>query len=127
MSLTYPSVDSETAFSETSQKRERPPITEEEDRPFDDAGSTRSGSCGDSPAISRIEEEEQKHKHKVEDYKNIVGGVLLAVCFLIIVCFSLIDMERHVESNLFTGAFEFAKTIATAVIGYLFATNVKGA
>lgn len=104
-------------------KRERPIITETEDRPLDE--NFNGAENGGPPLIKRIEEKEQEHKHKVEDYKNIVGGILLTVCFLIIIGFSAADAYFKIESVLFSGAFEFAKTIATAVIGYLFAANTK--
>lgn len=102
---------------------EKPIITGEIDLPFPDL----SVSAQDEDLANEVElkAREQKHKHKVEDYKNVVGGILLAVCFLVIITFSLMDALIHIESTLFTGAFEFAKTIATAVIGYLFASNAK--
>lgn len=129
MNSTAPPVDTDkppNASEALPSRRERPPITEGEDRPFDECcDASESFSNGDSPQIKTIEEKELDHKHKVEDYKNIVGGTLLIVCFLIIVCFALMDAQSEITSTLFTGAFEFAKTIATAVIGYLFATNIK--
>lgn len=108
---------------ETPSKRDRPIITEGEDRPFDE----QEEENGDSYQIKTIEEKEQEHKHKVEDYKNTMGGIILVACFLLILVFSLLDAfcEQKLDSTLFSSAFEFAKTIATAVIGYLFATNVK--
>lgn len=106
-------------------RRQRPVITEEEDRPFEEEVPSCQGLAqrGDVPTVTRIEEREQRHKHKVEDYKNIVGGIILGVCFMIIVGFALADAFWKIDSDLFAGAFEFAKTIATAVIGYLFASN----
>lgn len=118
-----PPPDSETAAA--GLKREKPLITEEEDRPLEETTEIKAGSLAERPTVRTIEEQEQTHKHKVEDYKNIVGGLLLAVCLAIIVGFSIADAKYQVESALFSNAFEFAKTIATAVIGYLFATNAK--
>ena len=106
--------------AEIRTRRERPRILEGEDRPLDEVNEEGSG---DSAKV--IELKEQAHKHKVEDYKNNVGGIILVVCFLIVIIFSAIDAcsEKQIDSALFSSAFEFAKTIATAIIGYFFATN----
>ncbi len=119
MSPTSLPVDTDIPI-ETPPRRERPPILEGEDRPLDEVNEEKSG---DSAKV--IELKEQAHKHKVEDYKNIIGGIILSVCFVIIVGFSIADAcsENGIDSTLFSSAFEFAKTIATAVIGYFFATN----
>ena len=105
----------------------KPAIIGEEDRPFS-LDQAESGNCGNSsiqdiPTLMKLNE--QKHSHRVDDFKNIVGGILLGVCLLIIVAFAIGDAIFTLNSALFSGAFEFAKTIATAVIGYLFAANSK--
>ena len=127
MSITSPTADPEIDAQGTpTSRRERPLITEEVDRPLDDKSDICGGGHhGDSPTVKTIEEKEQEHKHKVEVYKNVIGGILIAVCFGIIVIFSILDALCEIDSTLFAGAFEFAKTIATAIIGYLFATNAK--
>lgn len=106
---------------------EKPEVTEEEDRPFpqDEPAISSNGASitQDVPALMKLSE--QKHSHQVDNFKNIVGGILLGVCTLIIVGFSIADAVFKIDSALFAGAFEFAKTIATAVIGYLFAANAK--
>ena len=104
-------------------KVEKPQITEEEDRPFPPIVDEKDSQRQDVPTLMELNE--QRHAHEVDNYKNIVGGVLLGVCMLIIVSFAISDAIFGIDSSLFTGAFEFAKTIATAVIGYLFATNAK--
>lgn len=104
--------------------REKPEILCEEDLPFPSKDSLLDE---DSHAREiRLKEEDQRHNHGVENYKNKVGGIVLAACFAVIVGFAIADAVFGVESSLFSGAFEFSKTIATAVIGYLFATNMKG-
>ena len=105
----------------------KPAIIGEEDRPFS-LDQAESGNCGNSsiqdiPTLMKLNE--QKHSHRVDDFKNIVGGILLGVCLLIIVAFAIGDAIFKLNSAIFSGAFEFAKTIATAVIGYLFAANSK--
>lgn len=108
-------------------KAEKPLITEEEDRPFPISQGTNNNdgtlTTQDYPTLLKLNE--QNHSHKVDNFKNIVGGVVLGVCIAIIVSFAIADAVFEIESSLFTGAFEFAKTIATAVIGYLFAANTK--
>lgn len=105
----------------------KPTISGEEDRPFPSrqTGNSDAGAPvpQDVPTLMKLNE--QKHSHQVDTYKNIVGGILLTVCILIIVSFAIGDAIFEIDSTLFSGAFEFAKTIATAVIGYLFATNTK--
>lgn len=105
----------------------KPEIIGEEDRPFA-PNQVESGHCGmsttqDIPTLMKLNE--QKHSHEVDNFKNYVGGVLLAVCILIVVVLAILDAILKIDSALFTGAFEFAKTIATAVIGYFFATTTK--
>nr|DAZ70691.1 MAG TPA: hypothetical protein [Caudoviricetes sp.] len=101
----------------------KPEILGDEDLPFPDV---ESSSDADSHAKAyQLKAAAQKHNHEVENYKNIVGGILLGVCFSVIVSFAVADAVLNIESSLFSGAFEFAKTIATAVIGYLFATNIN--
>lgn len=114
--------DNNTA-AEGRTKRERPPIVEGEDRALEEPSHQTDN--GDTPSVKTIAEREMAHKHLVEDKKIIISAVLLAVCFAIIVVFAGFDAYCDIESALFTGAFDFAKTIATAVIGYLFATNSK--
>lgn len=123
MNTTSPPEQTEQSSAPVT-RRKRPVITEEEDRPFEEVPSCQGvAQRGDIPAIIRIKEREQRHKHKVEDYKNIVGGIILGVCFVIIVVFAWVDAFWKIDSDLFASAFEFSKTIATAVIGYLFASN----
>lgn len=116
-------VEDNDSFPVAPVRRERPSIDEGEDRPLEESVSKEQKE--DSPSVKTIEEKEQEHKHKVEDYKNIIGGILLIACFLIIIIFSACDAALEIDSTLFSSAFEFAKTIATAVIGYLFAVNTK--
>ena len=108
-------------------KTEKPQVMEEEDRPFPQKQSAGlnngSSSAQDVPTLLKLNE--QKHSHEVDNFKNIVGGILLGVCTLIIVSFAVVDAVFKIDSTLFSSAFEFAKTIATAVIGYLFAANAK--
>lgn len=112
----------DTGLSSTGQKRERFPIEEEEAQLTDDGCSK---SVEYAPPIKTIEEKEQAHKHEVENSKIKIAIGLLIICFVVIICFAIGDASCKIESSLFSGAFEFAKTIATAVIGYLFATNAK--
>lgn len=108
--------------SSTGQKRGRFPIGEEEvqltddDHPKDDEYA---------PPIKTIAEKELAHKHQIENSKIKIAIGLLAVCFAVIIGFAIGDATHEIESSLFSGAFEFAKTIATAAIGYLFAANAK--
>lgn len=126
MKNTSPPVEPEEAVEQAAPApRRRPPITEAEDQPFEDSAASAAPSKGDSPRLKTISEKEQEHKHRVEDYKNRVGGLLLIACFVMIVGFAIGDALFQIDSALFSGAFEFAKTIATAVIGYLFAANTK--
>lgn len=102
---------------------EKPKIEGDEDLPFPDTPSTADG---DSHAREvKLLEDDQKHKHKTEDHKIIIACIVLGICFLIIIVFSIVDAFAEIASDLFSGAFEFAKTIATAVIGYLFAANTS--
>lgn len=71
----------------------KPAIIGEEDRPFS-LDQAESGNCGNSsiqdiPTLMKLNE--QKHSHRVDDFKNIVGGILLGVCLLIIVAFAIGD------------------------------------
>lgn len=106
-------------------KRERSPIFEEEDRILDD--SSTGIAQKDEPVVKTIAEKEQAHKHKIEEDKIKIGSNLLIACFTIIFLFAIIDIscDSSDGSTLFSSAFEFAKTIATALVGYLFATNAK--
>ena len=124
MADSLPDKESGTAVS-LPPKRERSPILEGEDRILDDI--SENAAQEDTPAVKTIEEKEQEHKHKIEEDKIRIGSNLLVVCFSIIAIFAMIDfsLETPNESALFYSAFEFAKTIATALVGYLFATNTK--
>ena len=101
------------------EQLQKPKIIEDVDRPFEETEVTK-----DKATLDKLKEKDQDHNHKVEDYKNIVGGILLAVCFLVIIGFSIASLFG-IQSTLSSSAFEFTKTIATAVIGYLFGTNIK--
>lgn len=107
--------------------RERTPIIEGEDRvieedpPVKTAGHQRE----DEPTLSSLDAEDRNHRRKIETEKLIISSVILGVCFLIIISFAVANAYCKVDSTLFTGAFEFAKTIATTLIGYLFAVNTK--
>lgn len=102
---------------------QKPRISVEEDIPFQSDETLHHE--GDLEAEIELKARKQEHEHKVENYKNIVGVIILAVCSFVIVFFAIIDAHRSIESNLFSAAFDFAKTIATVVIGYLFASNSK--
>jgi len=110
------------------KKRERPSSYEGEDRAIDDElnfGIPKPESKRDKGDVDSLKSEEQKHKHKIESEKLLISSVILVVCFLIIISFSVTNACYKIDSTLFTGAFEFAKTIATTLIGYLFAVNTK--
>lgn len=100
--------------SKTLPKKERPPITEGEDQPFVNDAATQT-----------IKEREQQHNQHVEDFKNTLGSIILIACALIIVGFAIADAHFKIESSLFSGAFDFAKVIATTTIGYFFGSKTS--
>lgn len=104
-------------------RKQRPPIIEEEDQVFEQDPSI-SGNP-DNMKVSKIAESEQKHKYDMENFRNRVSVALLIACFFMIFVFAMWDSCKKVDSTLFTGAFEFAKIVATTVLGYLFASNTK--
>lgn len=120
----FPNEENGTAVS-LPPKRERSLILEEEDRILED--SSKNAACADTPVIKTIAEKEQEHKHKIEEDKIKICFKLLVVCFSMIAIFAILDffLDTPNESGLFSSAFEFAKTIATALVGYLFAAHSK--
>ena len=102
MSITSPTADPEIDAQGTpTSRRERPLITEEVDRPLDDKSDICGGGHhGDSPTVKTIEAKEQEHKHKVEDDKKVIGGILRAVCFgIIAVSYTHLDVYKRQPSG----------------------------
>ncbi len=100
----------------------KPEITSEIDAPFP-PNSYQPQSAEDAPSLMELRD--QKHNHEVEDLKNAVGKKLLYGCLIAIAIFAIIDARFHIESPMFTSAFEVAKIVATTVLGYLFGSKTK--
>ncbi len=84
----------------------------------------------DSPSSGRdvyreIELRNMEHSHNVEDLKNAIGKKLLYGCLIAIAVFAVSDAVWHIDSPIFTSAFEVAKVVATTVLGYLFGSRNK--
>ena len=106
----------------TPDTNKKPEIVFEVDEPFPlDGSHAQSGK--DVPSLIKLKD--QEHSHAVEDLKNSVGKKLLYGCLIAIVIFALIDARYHVDSPMFTSAFEVAKIVATTVLGYLFGSKAK--
>lgn len=102
--------------------KEKPEILSEIDKPFP-VECTSSGRTEDIPSLIKLKD--QEHSHHVEDLKNAIGKKLLYGCLIAIVGFAVVDAIWHVDSPMFTSAFEVAKIVATTVLGYLFGSKVK--
>ena len=106
----------------TPDTNKKPEIVLEIDEPFPpEALPSQAGE--DVPTLIKLKD--QEHNHAVEDLKNAVGKKLLYGCLIAIAGFAIIDAIFHVDSPLFTSAFEVAKLVATTVLGYLFGSNNK--
>lgn len=105
----------------------KPEITSEIDAPFPPnaypSKAEKDAPAEDTPFLMELRD--QKHNHEVEDLKNAVGKKLLYGCLIAIVIFAIIDAYCHIESPMFTSAFEVAKIVATTVLGYLFGSKTK--
>lgn len=106
----------------TPNKNKKPEIVLEIDEPFPPE-TLASQASEDVPSLIRLKD--QEHNHAVEDLKNAVGKKLLYGCLIAIVVFALIDAHYHVDSPMFTSAFEVAKIVATTVLGYLFGSKAN--
>ena len=100
----------------------KPEIISEIDAPFPPVNQPLQTS-EDVPNLIKLKN--QQHSHAVEDLKNTVGKKLLYGCLIAIAVFALIDAKFHVDSPMFTSAFEVAKSVATTVLGYLFGSKTK--
>lgn len=102
--------------------QKKPEIVSEIDAPFPPANQSPQ-KTEDLPTLIQLND--QQHNHAVEDLKNAVGKKLLYGCLIAIVIFALLDARFHIDSPMFTSAFEVAKIVATTVLGYLFGSKSK--
>lgn len=98
----------------------KPEITAEVDIPFPESTPT---IAKDIPNLIKLKN--QEHIHGVENLKNIIGKKLLYGCLIAIAAFAVADAIWHIDSPMFTSAFEVAKIVATTVLGYLFGSKSK--
>lgn len=103
--------------------QQKPEITSEIDAPFPPTTQRSQKIAEDVPTLIKLKD--QQHSHAVEDLKNAVGKKLLYGCLIAIAVFACIDAHFHIDSPMFTSAFEVAKIVATTVLGYLFGSKTK--
>ena len=96
----------------------KPVITEEEDKPFSETQLTERAE------IYKILREQQ-HNQYVEGEKISVGKTLMYGCLIGVALMVVVDIIWSPDSDLLTGAFDLAKTVATIVLGYLFGSKSK--
>ena len=105
---------------------QKPQITEEEDRPFPGAvsfSSDGSPKIQDVPSVMKLND--QKHSQDVDNFKNKTGKHILYVCLGAMALAAIADAIFHIESSIFTSAFEVTKVVSTTILGYLFGSKSK--
>lgn len=115
---------SSTCYTNNIDKK--PPITEEEDRPFPpnmEANTESSNKAQDVPTLMQLND--QKHSHEVDNFKNKTGKHILYACLSAMALAATADAIFHIESELVTSAFEVAKIVATTILGYFFGSRSK--
>lgn len=104
-------------------EREKPLIESEEDLPFNISAQPGTAVPQDIPTLIKLKD--QEHSHDVEDFKNVTGKHILYGCLFAMAVAALADSVWHIESAIFTSAFEVAKVVATTILGYLFGSKAK--
>lgn len=106
----------------SEKENQKPEILEEEDRPFP-AGHAHAAPAQNIPDLIQLND--QKHSHAVDNFKNTTGKHILYGCLAVIVIAGIADAIWHIESPLFTSAFEVCKVMATTILGYFFGSKTK--
>ena len=104
--------------NESCEKRDKPIINTEEDRPFE-IGSL---ATKDQDLLKQIE---QQHNHDVENFKNTASYRIILAGSAVIVAVSVVQACMNKDVSALNNLFEFAKTLVTISIGYLFADSKK--
>lgn len=105
----------EENIDSSTEKRKKPSIDSNVDKPFEQDYDVRSES----------EINEQKHGHAVEDFKNRVSSKIVFWGIIIIVGITIVEVFIAKNYDALEKTFEFVKTMVTMSLGFLLADSKK--